>query len=46
MNDLYADVYILERKNNFKELIRKYFDRNHDQSFAEESIFILKNIET
>ena len=46
MNDAYVSVYILERKNNFKELIRKYFDRNHDQAFAEESLFILKNIET
>jgi len=40
------DVYILERKNNFKELIRKYLDKNHDQGFAEESVFILKNIKS
>ena len=43
------DVYTLERIQNFKELVRKYFDRknycaNCDKGFADESVFILKNI--
>lgn len=38
------DVYTLERIQNFKELVRKYFDRNNDKGFAEESMYILKNI--
>jgi len=40
-----SDVYLLERIDNFKELIRKYFERNYDQEFAEESVFILTTIE-
>ncbi len=40
------DVYLLERIDDFKKLIRIYFDKNYDQEFAEESAFILKLIET
>lgn len=40
------DVYLLERIHNFRLLVRKYFDRNSDDGFANESLFILKNLES
>ena len=40
------DVYLLERIDDFKKLIRIYFEKNFDQAFAEESVFILNTIQT
>ncbi|GEM_PF-4495792 len=40
------DPYLLERIDDFKKLVRIYFEKNFDQEFAEESVFILNTIET